>query len=331
MSASLRAIGARASGPALRALLVAGAAVTGAGLLLAACASNLRAGSAGGNGAAVPAPAPKAVHRALAAGVPTAHGASGQFAASRQARTASVTLSTQSIIYTALLRFRVDNVTGVATKAAMLVTEAGGYVSGQHETIPQNKHNAAVVFLQVKIPVAAYRTTLATLRATLGKELSFMQRAQDVTQQVADVNSRVVSAETAIAQLRALLKRAGSVGQLLSVQDQINYQESNLEALLAQQRALAHETSYATVSIILYGQHAPVIKKHKKIPGFTGGLRGGWHALGTAVDWVLTAIGSALPFLIPVALIGALLYASRRRLFRRKSPPAASPPAAEAP
>jgi hypothetical protein len=57
-----------------------------------------------------------------------------------------------------------------------------------------------------------WRQTLAEL-ATLGKHLVFNQQAQDVTQQVADVNSRVASAEAAIKQLRTLLSRAGDVGQ----------------------------------------------------------------------------------------------------------------------
>ena len=53
------------------------------------------------------------------------------------------------------------------------------------------------------------------------------------------MTSRVTSAQDAITQLQALLKRAGSVSSLLSVQEQINAQESGLEALQAQQRALA--------------------------------------------------------------------------------------------
>jgi len=223
------------------------------------------------------------------------------------------------------------DVTAQATKAVKFVTKAGGYVSGEQETIPPGDHRTPQVSLEVKIPVALYRPTLARLR-TLGRPVSSSQRAQDVTQQVADVNSRVASAQAAISQLRKLLSKAGSVSQLLSVQEEINSQESNLEALLAQQRALAHETSYATVSLVLVGHRAVLVKKHQKTsPGFGGGLRGGWHALGLVVGWVLTALGSILPFIIPVALIGGIVYESRRRLARRRSPPAADPPAAAAP
>ena len=178
------------------------------------------------------------------------------------------------------------------------------------------------VDLTLKIPVAQYGPVLAKLKG-LGTKISFSSRAVDVTQQVADVGSRVASAQAAIKQLRALLSKAGSVGQLLSVQEEINSQESDLEALLAQQRALAHETSYATVTAVLVGHHARFVAKPEKTsPGFLAGLKGGWHALVTVVGWLLTALGSALPFLIPVLLIGGIALEGRRRLARRKAPPA---------
>src|SRR5260221_4959404 len=139
---------------------------------------------------------------------------------------------------------------------------------------------------------------MAKLKApAFGKSVSFNQHSQNVTQQVAYVNRRVVSAQAAIKQLRALLTKAGSVSQLLSVQNTINNQESDLEALLAQQRALAHETSYATVTVLLVGHHARIVKKHQKkaATGFLGGLRGGWPALGLVVGGPLTPLGPAWP------------------------------------
>ena len=243
-------------------------------------------------------------------------------------------LSAQSIIYTATLSVRVstsESVTAAADRASGIVTAVGGYVSGEQEIIPPGRHQIPQVDLTLKIPVAQYRPALAKLSA-LGTQISFSQHAQDVTQQVADVNSRVASARAAIKQLRALLSKAGSVGQLLSVQEEINNQESALEALLAQQRALAHETSYATVTAVLVGHHARLVAKHKKTsPGFLAGLRGGWHALVVVVGWLLTALGSALPFLIPVLLLAGIAIGGRRRLVRRKTPPAAEPPAPAAP
>ncbi len=323
MSRSFRAFGASARHGAMRALLIAGAASVGTGLLLTAC-SAAGSQSGGGNGTAAGAP--------LKASAPSAeHKAEGSASGGRLAH---LVLSAQSIIYTASLSVRVstsESVTSAADRASGIVTAVGGYVSGEQEIIPPGRHQIPQVDLTLKIPVAQYRPTLAKLSA-LGTQISFSQHAQDVTQRVADVNSRVASAQAAIRQLRALLSKAGSVGQLLSVQEEINNQESALEALLAQQRALAHETSYATVTAVLVGHHARLVAKHKRTsPGFLAGLRGGWHALVVVIGWLLTALGSALPFLIPVLLLAGIAIGGRRRLVRRKTPPAAEPPAPAAP
>src|SRR6202042_547278 len=95
------------------------------------------------------------------------------------------------------------------------------------------------------------------------------QQAQDITLDVADTASRVASAEAAITQLRALLSRTGAVRSLLTVQQQINAQESALEALQSRQRALNHEVTYATVSLRLVGPVVPgrPARKHPKPAG----------------------------------------------------------------
>jgi hypothetical protein len=231
----------------------------------------------------------------------------------------------QSIIYTSDVTLRVKNVTAAATTATNDATVAGGYVASEQQTIPSGRRGVAQVSLQLKIPVAVYHATLTTL-ASLGHPLAYAAQAQDVTQQVADVSSRVASAQAAIKQLRALLSRAGNVGQLLSVQDEINSQESALEALLAQQQALAHETSYGTVNLTLVGHHsATVIKRRKTHHGLIAGLVTGWHALRATVVWLLTVLGAALPFAAAVAVLLGLGYLGRRRLLRRRTSPTAPP------
>jgi hypothetical protein len=108
------------------------------------------------------------------------------------------------------------------------------------------------------------------------------------------------------------------VADLLSVQEQINAQESSLEALLAQQRALAGETSYATVSMTLVGQHPRSVRHggKQKQHGFVAGITAGWRGLRVVVSAILTALGAALPFLALAAVLGGTGYAGRRRLRR---------------
>jgi hypothetical protein len=264
-----------------------------------------------------------AVHGALApltaAPAPARAAAQGRSAA-QSLRLTALAPPSQSIIYTATLTVRAANVATAVARATRLAESAGGYVSAEHSSQTTGRTARALVSIQFKIPVSTYPGTLAALTG-LGTKLSETQRTQDVTQTVADVNSRVASAEAAIIQLRKLLARAGTVNGLLTVQDQINQEEASLEELMAQQRALAGETTYATISMVVQGP-APVHHHHhraKPVAGFLGGLTAGWHALRRAVAALLTVAGAVLPFAVVLALLAAAGYAARRRLTRRKA------------
>jgi hypothetical protein len=221
----------------------------------------------------------------------------------------------------------VKDVGRAARDAAGIAAQAGGYVSQENAALRSGRPGAGI---ELKIPVAAYLaahpSVLAEL-AGLGTQTALRQQAQDVTQQVADTASRVASDQAAITQLRALLSHAGSVGDLLTVQNQINAQEADLEAMLAQQRALDHQTAYATVSLQLVG---PVPARHggsRHAPGaggFIGGLTTGWKALVTVVSGLVTALGAVLPITAAGALAGYLgfrLLRGRRWPWRRGAKP----------
>jgi hypothetical protein len=224
-----------------------------------------------------------------------------------------------AVIQTAALTVRTSQVTAAAARAAQLARNAGGYVASERSTASRAHPASGRVQLELKVPAAAYPATLAAL-SRLGTVLSSSQRAQDVTQTVADVASRVTSAGAAIAQLRKLLSRAGSVGGLLSVQDQINAEEAALESLQAQQRALAHATTYSTVSLELLSKPVPAVQHHRhRAGGFAGGLAAGWRALRIAVAWLLTGAGAALPFLAVAAVLAALGYRARRWRTRHRA------------
>lgn len=240
---------------------------------------------------------------------------------SASASTTGLIVPGQSIIYTAGLTVRAANVATAASLATSIVTAAGGYVASEQATIRPAGRARPTVSLQLKIPVAAYRATLRRLSGSLGSQTALSQHAQDVTGQVADVTSRVASAKAAITQLRALLRRAGSVSGLLGVQDQINAEESQLEALQAEQRALGHETTYATVSLRLVSKHAPSVVAKSRSRGFLAGFSAGWRALRVATSWLLTAAGTVLPFALIAALAGGIALGGRRRVLRRRAGP----------
>jgi len=310
-----------------------------AGLALISMAA--LAGCSGGSASSSAASAP-------AVGAPDGHAASGAIAspvagaASAAAGSKSVAGSAgtgqdasaarlapagQQLIYTAQLTVRAREVDNAVSQATSIATAVGGYVSSENASSDPSQPSQSLATVTLKIPVVVYSTTLSELSGKLlGTRLSLTQQTQDVTQQVADVSSRVASDEAAITQLRALLSRAGSVGDLLSVQNQIDSEESDLEAMLSQQSALNHETAYATVALTIVGPKAAVKPKPKPAPppGLVNGLAGGWHALRVAVSWLLAIIGAIAPFAAVVALAGLAALWVRRRFTARASRPADS-------
>ena len=245
--------------------------------------------------------------------------------AGQDASAARLAPAGQQLIYTAQLTVRARDVDNVVSQATSIATAVGGYVSSENASSDPSQPSQSLATVTLKIPVVVYSTTLSELSGNvLGTRLSLTQQTQDVTQQVADVSSRVASDEAAITQLRVLLSRAGSVGDLLSVQNQIDSEESDLEAMLSQQSALNHETAYATVALTIVGPKAAVKPKPKPAPppGLVNGLAGGWHALRVAVSWLLAIIGAIAPFAAVVAVAGVAALWVRRRLTARAARPA---------
>lgn len=247
-----------------------------------------------------------------------ARSAPGGGSAAGTAGTTALPLSAgPAVVRTASITIRASNVRSGAAHATRVAQAAGGYVSGESTESGHSPRARATLRLQLKIPSAAYPATLRTLSTRIGAQVSMSQRARDVTRQVADVTSRVASAQAAVAALRKLLARAGSVSDLLNVQDQINQEEASLEALQSQQRALSHETTYATVSLTIVAAPPPGVAA-APAGGFLGGLSAGWRALRTAVAAVLTAAGAALPFAVPATAALLLGYWWRRQSRRRR-------------
>ena len=293
-----------------------------AGMLLAGCSATSASSAASGSAVAAPTAAALAPG-AGAAGSKGASSANGQANAGTTARLAPGS----DIIYTAQLTVRAANVGSAAARAAQITEGVGGYVSNETTSADPDQPSQAIATVQLKIPVASYQAILGQLAGGLGTQLSLQEQAQDVTQQVADVNSQVTSDQAAIVQLRALLSRAGSVGDLLDVQNQINNEESALEAMQAQQRALSHETSYATVTLTILGPKAkPVPHRTKAPPSLAGGLGAGWHALKVSLSWTLAFLGAVAPFAAIAAIAGYTIYRARRWMLRRRPAPRPAAP-----
>jgi hypothetical protein len=302
------------------ALLVAVGAVAG-------CTSN-GGSSAGGNGGS-------AVHGGVAAAPSAAGGAGGAASLQRRGGPSSGgdvavvgKLTPAAEIRTARLTVAVkgwQHVGQQADAADAVAARAGGEVTADDRS--SGRHATATVV--VRVPPAVMQPTLAAL-ARLGTEKSRESSTVDVTQQVADVSSRVVSAQQAIARLRLLYNKATKVRDVIRIESELASREADLESLQARQRALGSRTALATITLHLVTAAVVAPKKRPThhLHGFVGGLERGWHGFTTAVAWLAVAVGTLLPFLLTLLVLGVVAWQLRRRLRRGTGAPPQAPPAA---
>ena len=229
-------------------------------------------------------------------------------------------LTATSIIRTASLTVQVKDVPKALDAARTTTEDAGGYVGDESTTRDADGHERTRVVLRV--PTERYDEVLGDLQGS-GKLLDRTAKAQDVTDQVVDVDSRVKSARASVARVRELMDRATKLSDVVALEGELSSRQADLEALLAQQASLKDRVGLATITLSL--TETPVKKAAKDdTPGFVDALAGGWHVFLTMLRWIALAIGALLPFVAVAALLAALwLRVVRPRRTHRPAAPTA--------
>ncbi|MFJ8044387.1 DUF4349 domain-containing protein [Kitasatospora sp. NPDC096147] len=309
------------------ALAVAGAA-TAAAVLLGGCSAS--DDSAGGKSSAAdmaaPAAAPGGAEKAAGAPADTKPGTGGASAAPNAAPSAAANGQGQEvsaprlIAYSAQLSLRTKEMAKVLDEARSAAGTAGGYVAGEQLGSGKSADGTPTdAKLTLKVPSAAFQQTLDRL-AGLGEVLSRSSQADDLTQQVVDVESRLKTQQASVDRVRKLMAEAKTLSEIVSLESELSRRESDLESLQRRQQELSARTSLSTITLQVYtpAKAPEPVKPAKKEDGFWasvgGALAGGWHALVALVKGLLMVLAAIAPFALVLGPIGYLLWRLRRRL-----------------
>ncbi|MEV7886577.1 DUF4349 domain-containing protein [Streptomyces sp. NPDC002817] len=238
----------------------------------------------------------------------------------KQATTAP-RLPTSHIIRTAELTVQVKNVPKALEAARTATVNAGGYV-GKESTF-RDKEGTEETQVTLRVPADRYEEVLAELEGS-GKLLERTAKAQDVTEQVVDVESRIKTQRASVARIRELMDQATKLSDVVTLEGELSTRQADLEALLARQASLKDRTSLATITLSL--SEKPVVKATEDDdPGVLDALAGGWGAFVSMLRWIVVALAAVLPFAAVLALILLIwLRWVRPRLPRRPAPAGAS-------
>lgn len=239
--------------------------------------------------------------------------------------TATVDLEPRDIIYQVDLFIETDDIERATQRATAVATTSGGFVANEQTSV-HGEEGTASATLTLRIPSANHQGVVEQLE-DLGDVQERSRSAEDVTEEIADVESRIESQRRSIDRIRQLLDQASDIDDIVRIESELARREAELDSLLQRQATLSDLTSLATVTVTF---HEPGEGPDDGTPAtFLSGLSTGWTLFVETVTVAGAIIGATLPFAAAAAVIGVpILLVWRRR--RRPSGPetAAGPPAA---
>lgn len=332
-------MGSRGEGDAMRSrrrTLSAAALLVAAGTVLAACSGGGGSDSAGGlDEGVVSQPAPEGEARVET----EADAAAGE--APSTVGTVDVSAEDRSVIYTVDLVVEVDDVAEAADEAGAVAARFGGYVQSEStfglspEPLPVEPGDVTIIpptpegqaVLVLRVPADSYEEAVDALEE-LGETVSRSRNAQDVTEEVVDVESRIETQQASIDRLQELLTQATDIGDILAIETELTRRLAELESLQARLEQLGTLTELATITVTLVPPETVV----EEGTGFLAGLRAGWRAFVRAAELGVTALGAFLPFMVFFALLLLPLLVwlvVRHRRRRSRAAAAAEAPTAD--
>ncbi len=221
----------------------------------------------------------------------------------------------RSIVTTGSLRLVSKDPIAAAGRVTDLVEAAEGRVARSAE----DPSGSASADLTLRIPAAAFQRTLDAIEQE-GDLRDVSIGATDVTAQVTDYGVRIANLRTSIERLQQLLSKATSSSALVEIEGALTERQGTLEQLLAQQRTLADQVTYATLTVSIV---VPAAAPKRGPADFVTGLVAGTRGLAATVGGLAIALGVVLPWAVVLGALGGVAALIVRVVRRRARPTSA--------
>ncbi|MCP3974418.1 MAG: DUF4349 domain-containing protein [bacterium] len=152
----------------------------------------------------------------------------------------------RDIIFTAEMTVSVDNVADASDQAIAIITGFRGFLFGQRAVAEPEPTNVLVF----KVPPDRFQEALAAL-GEVGDIRNQTVSADDVTERIVDLQSRISTSKTSVERLRTLLEGAETVKIITELENQLLERETSLEQMRGQLRTLEGQVSLATITIAI--------------------------------------------------------------------------------
>ncbi|HET7550268.1 MAG TPA: DUF4349 domain-containing protein [Gemmatimonadaceae bacterium] len=311
-------------------------------LMIAGCESSTERGSdasyVAGNApppAAAGAPTADAARREAKASASDAAGLSGRgYAPEVQGSTATVTFPTSQsaadslpaamIVRTGDASIEVDSLESGIAAIRALATRLGGYVANTAMQAGNAQVHSAM--LQLRIPSARFDEALAALRP-IGKLESTNINAEDVGEEYVDVSAQVANGRRLEARLvQILATRTGKLADVLAVERELARVRGEIDRQEGRLRYLRAHAAMSTLAVTVH-EPLPIVGQQGSGGVIAESFRQSWRNFVSFVASFIAALGTLVPLLVVLGLVGYGVVRVARRT-KRQIPQGAGEPAA---
>jgi hypothetical protein len=254
---------------------------------------------------------------------PAAEGANAEALVgdARAAEGTQTSTADRSVIITGAMYMTVEDPIATADRAAGIVQVAGGRVDARSETAPDENYGGSAS-LTLRIPSSKLDAVVDALRE-LGTVDQYSTDSYDVTIEVTDLEAQISTLRASTKRIEALLVEAKDISDIITLENELDGRQAELQSLEAQQRGLDDQVSMSTIALSLTTE--PVVIVDDDGPeSFWEGLVSGWNALVAFLSGALVAVGVLLPWVALMVIIGVPVVVAARarksRIARRASP-----------
>jgi len=217
----------------------------------------------------------------------------------------------RDLILTASVQMRSDDPWQTADAARAIATGLGGGVLGMSQSLSNERRMANLV---MRVPADRFDDAIAALKRLNADVLSSSVDAKDVTDQLVDLDARLVALRAEEQRYLQLFASAKTVDEMLKVEAGLSQIRQQIEQLAAQQKSTKDRVAFSTITLSVQPTVEPVVVNPPKwdpAHTFEAALAAATVFLRFVADfaiWLL--VFSWVPLL---ALIAVLLATRMRR------------------
>ncbi len=157
--------------------------------------------------------------------------------------------SRPQLVKTAEIVLVVKSLDDALRQASQIVRQQQGDVLGLQDDKPENG-TRQTASMKIRVPQNRLETALDAL-AKLGTVQRRNLTAEDVTDQLVDVRARLRNLRQTENSLLEIMKRSGSVGDVLKVSQELSKVRESIEQIDAQLKSLTNRVAYSTITLQL--------------------------------------------------------------------------------